>query len=293
MFGRSAIRIVTCMHDAPPRTRPVQAHVQPLRPSSSTTPRAAVLTASDVVHGYGKQTVLHGINVTINAGDTVALTGPSGSGKTTLLHLLAGIDTPWDGQIHLAARQTSGPVSSPLDRGGDITKLGTEQRSTLRRSRFGLMFQSGQLLDELTCEENVALPLIAGGMELREARAAARTLFPTLGLDGLEDRRPGEVSGGQRQRIALARALVTQPDVLFADEPTGALDSRTGAMLMDTLLAAQQNTGMALVLVTHDRDIAARCRRVLALSDGRFLDPNAATAPASAATASVTDRRRG
>lgn len=229
--------------------------------------RPTILAGRGLTHGYGKTTVLHDVDCLIAPGESVALTGPSGSGKTTLLHLLAGIHTPWRGQIHLAPRTRSAARRAP-DAGGDVAAMNDEQRSALRRSRFGLVFQSGQLLDELTAEENVALPLLAGGTRRTHAVEAARHCFPMLGLQGLERRRPGEVSGGQRQRIALARALVTRPDVVFADEPTGALDSRTGAEVMDTILASQRQTGAALVVVTHDQEIADRCDRVLRLRDG-------------------------
>lgn len=235
-----------------------------------------LLSARGLVHGYDQQPVLHGFDCDIRRGDTLALTGPSGSGKTTLLHLLAGIHTPWQGSIDLAPGNSAGRArgrgrgDNGADDSGDITSMNEERRAQLRRTRFGLVFQSGQLLDELTCDENVALPLMANGITPDAARAQARQLFPALGLEGLESRRPGEVSGGQRQRVALARAMVTNPEVLFADEPTGALDSRTGRALMDTLLDVQARNGMALVIVTHDPDVAARCERVLRLMDGRI-----------------------
>lgn len=259
-----------------------------------------ILSARGLIHGYGSETVLDGIDCDVAAGDTLALTGPSGSGKTTLLHLLAGITTPWQGRIMLAPRPSAanGPtaVRAPrrersgaavLSRGGDLTALDVEQRSALRRTRFGLVFQSGQLLDELSCVENVALPLLAGGANLATARQQATALFAPLGLDGLEERRPGEVSGGQRQRVALARALVTRPDVLFADEPTGALDARTGRALLDTLFAVRRDTGMALVIVTHDPEVASRCGRILRLRDGHITDEVRAPAAVAGAMAGV------
>lgn len=228
-----------------------------------------ILAGKSLVHGYGKLTVLHGVDCVVSPGESIVLTGPSGSGKTTLLHLLAGIHTPWQGQVNLAPAPTEAARKHP-DAGGDVAAMNDELRSALRRSRFGLVFQSGQLLDELTAEENVALPLLAGGVNRHKAVESAQEYFAMLGLDGLQARRPGEVSGGQRQRIALARALVTRPDVLFADEPTGALDSRTGAEVMDAILVSQRRTGAALVMVTHDADMAARCGRTLKLRDGRI-----------------------
>lgn len=239
----------------------------PFSLTGTTRGTAPVLTATQLVHGYGSTTVLHGVDCAVARGESLALMGPSGSGKTTLLHALAGIHVPWEGRIDLApADDASAPGG---DLAGDVAAMGSEDRSRLRRSRYGLVFQSGQLLDELTAVENVALPLLAAGQSRRRAVAAATQWFAPLGLEGLDARRPGEISGGQRQRVALARALVTQPAVIFADEPTGALDRRTGTEVMTTLLNAQRHTGAALVMVTHDMDVASRCDRVLHLADGQ------------------------
>ena len=261
---------------------------KPLYRPENSRPHPWILNAQGLVHGYGKLTVLHGVDCAVSPGESIALAGPSGSGKTTLLHLLAGIHTPWQGEIHLAAGRDDAGRKNPKP--GDVAKMNDERRSGLRRSRFGLVFQSGQLLDELTAEENVALPLLASGMNRRLAVSSAQEYFGMLGLDGLQTRRPGEVSGGQRQRIALARALVTRPDILFADEPTGALDSRTGTEVMDAILASQRQTGAALVMVTHDADIAARCGRILRLRDGRIDSDD--TAARTGALAGATGNRR-
>ncbi len=290
MTGRGWIHTVDLMQSPTPSQVIVRPPTVPVTGTDPTVPEASsrwtapIVAARGLVHGYDQQTVLEGVDCDVAAGDTLALTGPSGSGRTTLLHLLAGITTPWQGRIDLAPRRPAStlagrpahvaeatPTDPALDAGGDITSMDVETRSTLRRTRFGLVFQSGQLLDELTCVENVALPLLAANVGVRDARRAAAALFAPLGLDGLEERRPGEVSGGQRQRVALARAMVTRSDVLFADEPTGALDARTGRALLDTLFAVQRETGMALVIVTHDPEVSRRCDRVLRLSEGRIV----------------------
>ncbi|MBU2693781.1 MULTISPECIES: ABC transporter ATP-binding protein [Pimelobacter] len=224
------------------------------------TPRPpAALWARGIVRSYGDQQVLRGVDFAAASGESVALTGPSGSGKTTLLHVLSGIAVPDAGEVVLAAAG-SAPVA--------VAKAGAEERARLRRGTFGMVFQSGQLLAELTAVENVALPLLLEGRPAREAQAAAAAMFAPLGLDGLQERRPGELSGGQQQRVAIARALVPRPTVLFADEPTGALDRRTGEQVMGLLLDAQRATGVTLVVVTHDPEIAARCDRVVTLRDG-------------------------
>lgn len=290
MTAIGTIRTVDPMRSAS-LERPTESPVTDPVEASAGSAGAPLLRARGLVHGYGSQTVLDGIDCDIRTGDVLALCGPSGSGKTTLLHLLAGILTPWEGRIELAPkgrfahpggsgrRHRHRPAAAgPADRGGDVASMDEERRSALRRTRFGLVFQSGQLLDELTCAENVALPLLANGVDLDRARDQALDLFGPLGLEGLADRRPGEVSGGQRQRVALARALVSGPDVLFADEPTGALDSRTGRALMDTLLGIRRRTGIALVIVTHDPELASRCERVLRLNDGRITAAQASTA---------------
>ncbi|AKT52746.1 hypothetical protein ADJ73_10175 [Arsenicicoccus sp. oral taxon 190] len=218
------------------------------------------LVAEHLVKSYspGRQDVppaLAGVDLAVWPGSTVAIMGPSGSGKTTLLHLLAGV-----------VRPTSGTVSW---QGRDLSSLGDAARSRLRRSDFGFVFQSGQLLPELPAVENVALPLMLAGTSRREAESRAAGWFGPLGLQGLERRRPGELSGGQAQRVAIARALVGSPGVVFADEPTGALDQHTGHEVMDLLTRACAAQGAALVVVTHDAAVAGWCQRVVRLRDGR------------------------
>ena len=172
-----------------------------------------------------------------------------------MLHCLAGILVPEKGQAWFGGQR--------------LDTLSDDRRSALRRDRFGFVFQSGQLVPELTAEENVALPLLLSGMRRGPAMAAARTWFPTLGLDGLESRRSGELSGGQAQRVALARGLVAGPQVLFADEPTGSLDSMSGELVMNLLVSAVREQGTTVVLVTHDARVAAYADREVVVRDGK------------------------
>jgi putative ABC transport system ATP-binding protein len=181
--------------------------------------------------------------------------GPSGSGKSTLLHCLAGILRPDSGEIRFEGQR--------------IDTLGEEERSALRRDHFGFVFQFGQLVPELTAEENVALPLLLGGARRAQALNEAREWFKRLDLEGLEQRRSGELSGGQAQRVALARGLVSRPEVLFADEPTGSLDSLAGEHVMDLLVTASRQQGTTVVLVTHDPRVAAYADREIVVRDGK------------------------
>jgi putative ABC transport system ATP-binding protein len=213
-----------------------------------------VLRAVQLGHRYGATTVLHDVDIAVFPGETVAVTGPSGSGKSTLLHCLAGIIAPAEGQVWLGQDRIDGWSES--------------RRTALRGSRFGFVFQFGALLPELPAVENVAVPLMLAGVRRADAVARAAAWFPPLGLGGLEERRPGQLSGGQEQRVAIARALVTEPAVVFADEPTGALDSATGAKVFAALSALTVRTGAALVVSTHDPEIAGRCSRRVALRDG-------------------------
>ncbi|TDC70193.1 ABC transporter ATP-binding protein [Micromonospora sp. KC606] len=211
--------------------------------------------ARNVVLSFGETPALRGASVSVAAGEIVAIMGPSGSGKSTLLHCLAGILVPDAGEIHYDGRR--------------IDTLSEDQRSRLRRDHFGFVFQFGQLVPELTAEENVALPLLLGGVKRAAALGQARPWFERLGLAGLERRRSGELSGGQAQRVALARGLVAQPGALFADEPTGALDSLTGEQVMDLLVSSARAQGTTVVLVTHDARIAAYADRQVIVRDGR------------------------
>jgi len=212
------------------------------------------IEAVDLSLSFGSTPALRGASLGVAKGEIVAVMGPSGSGKSTLLHCLAGILVPFSGEVHFSGMR--------LDR------LSDDKRSALRRDRFGFVFQSGQLVPELTAEENVALPLLLSGMRRGPAMAAARTWFPTLGLDGLASRRSGELSGGQAQRVALARGLVAEPEALFADEPTGSLDSMSGELVMNLLVSAVREQGTTVVLVTHDARVAAYADREVIVRDG-------------------------
>ncbi|GAA3104160.1 MULTISPECIES: ABC transporter ATP-binding protein [Nonomuraea] len=216
-----------------------------------------VLVGRALTKRFGQTTALGGVDITVPAGEAVAIMGPSGSGKSTLLHCLAGIMKPDDGEVHLLGQR--------------IDKLGERRRSALRRTRFGFVFQFGQLLPELPADENVALPLMLGGVPRTQAVRQAREWFWPLGLNGMETRRPGELSGGQAQRVAIARALVTKPAVVFADEPTGALDQQTGQETMRLLVEATKHNGACLIVVTHDPNVASWCDRTVEVRDGRLL----------------------
>jgi putative ABC transport system ATP-binding protein len=214
-----------------------------------------VIEGRGLVLSFGQTPALRGASVAVAAGEILAVMGPSGSGKSTLLHCLAGILVPDDGEVRFAGRR--------------LDTLGEAQRSALRRDRFGFVFQFGQLVPELSAEENVALPLLLGGLRRREALPQAREWLGRLGLAGLETRRGGELSGGEAQRVALARGLVTRPEVLFADEPTGALDSLTGEQVMELLVGAVRAQGTTVVLVTHEPRVAAYADREVIVRDGR------------------------
>ncbi|MDF3298118.1 ABC transporter ATP-binding protein [Streptomyces tropicalis] len=221
-------------------------------------PPGSLLAAADLRKVYGPTTALDGAAFSLHPGEIVAVMGPSGSGKSTLLHCLAGIVTPDSGTVTYDGRE----LSAMTDAG----------RSALRRSEFGFVFQFGRLVPELTCVENVALPLRLNGTSRREAERAALSWMERLEVADLGRKRPGEVSGGQGQRIAVARALATRPRVLFADEPTGALDSLNGERVMELLTEAARSAGAAVVLVTHEARVAAYSDREVVVRDGRSRD---------------------
>lgn len=216
-----------------------------------------LVEARDVTLSFGQTPALRGADLSVAAGEIVAIMGPSGSGKSTLLHCLAGILVPDSGQILFDGRR--------------IDRMRETERSELRRDRFGFVFQFGQLVPELTAEENVALPLLLSGARRTAALAQARDWFGRLGLDGLERRRSGELSGGQAQRVALARAMVARPDVLFADEPTGSLDSLTGEQVMELLVTTARDQGTTVVIVTHEARVAACADREIMVRDGKAM----------------------
>ena len=224
-------------------------------------PAYGLIEARDVARSFGQTRALRGASVSVAAGEILAVMGPSGSGKSTLLHCLSGILAPDSGEIWFDGRR--------------IDAMSEARRSALRRDHFGFVFQFGQLVPELTAEENIALPLLLAGSRRAAALEQARPWFGRLGLDGLEQRRSGELSGGQAQRVALARGLVADPRVLFADEPTGSLDSVAGELVMNLLTAAVRDQGTTLVLVTHEPRVAAYADREVIVRDGKV---NALTA---------------
>ena len=210
-------------------------------------------------HGFNDQSghrlsVLESLDLRINPGDSVAIIGPSGAGKSTLLSLLAGLDIPESGEI--------------LFQGEAFSGLSEDQRAAVRRGRIGFVFQSFQLLQGLTAVENVMLPLELTGMSVAQAKQRAMKWLERVGLGARTHHRPRMLSGGEQQRVALARAFVNEPALLFADEPTGNLDRRTGESVSELLFELNQETGTTLILVTHDERLASRCQRILSLEDG-------------------------
>ena len=220
------------------------------------------IDASDVVKSFGQTPALRGASVTVARGEILAVMGPSGSGKSTLLHCLAGIFTPDDGEISFDGRR--------------LDTLCESDRTKLRRTAFGFVFQFGQLVPELTAADNVALPLLLNRVKRKSAYESAATWLDRLQLHGLGGRRTGELSGGQAQRVAIARALVMGPRVLFADEPTGSLDSLTGETVMDLMVGLARQEGTTVVIVTHEARVAACADREIVVRDGKVFDPRAA-----------------
>ena len=200
---------------------------------------------------------VRGVNLSIKSGEMVAIMGPSGCGKTTLLNVLCGIDDPSAGVVTVSGKQLYG--------------ISDDERTGLRATHMGFIFQQFNLLPVLTALENVELPLLVGKVDATKARSMARHALDSVGLGDRYDHRPAELSGGQQQRVAVARAFVHSPDVILCDEPTGNLDSRTSDEIMDLLIARNRDEGVTLVIVTHDEEIAARCHRVLHMSDGMMV----------------------
>ena len=219
---------------------------------------SAAEVRKEVSSPEGTLAILSEVSLEIGRGDSVAIVGPSGAGKSTLLALLAGLDEPTGGSIHLA--------------GHEISAMDEDGRAAVRAGHVGFVFQSFHLLPSLTALENVMLPLELAGR--RDARGAAAEALDRVGLSSRRGHYPRQLSGGEQQRVAIARAFVTAPDVLFADEPTGNLDAGTGERVMDLMFGLNEATGTTLVLVTHDRELAGRCGRVIRLDAGRIVgDP--------------------
>jgi putative ABC transport system ATP-binding protein len=214
-----------------------------------------LLLGRNLCKSFGPTAALDGAGLALWPGEVVAVMGPSGSGKSTLLHCLAGIVRPDAGTVTY--------------RGTTLSSMSDGPRSALRRTEFGFVFQFGQLVPELTCMENVALPLRLSGQRRWPAERLARDWLGRLEVDDVAHKRPGDVSGGQGQRVAVARALVTTPKVVFADEPTGALDSLNGERVMTLLVDAARQTNAAVLLVTHEPRVAAYSDREVIVRDGR------------------------
>ncbi|WP_019063158.1 ABC transporter ATP-binding protein [Streptomyces prunicolor] len=213
-----------------------------------------LLAARDLAKTHGRTRALSGASAELRAGEILAVTGTSGSGKSTLLHCLAGIVRPDEGTVTYAGER--------------LDELSEKRLSELRRTEFGVVFQFGQLIPELRAVDNVALPLLLAGASRTDARATAGEWLERFGVRGQGESRPGELSGGQSQRVALARALVTAPRIVFADEPTGALDSLASEQVMTALVGTAREAGTAVLLITHDAQVAAYADREIRLTDG-------------------------
>jgi putative ABC transport system ATP-binding protein len=236
--------------------------------------RAHLIEARGVVKSFGQTKALRGASVAVAPGEIFAIMGPSGSGKSTLLHCLAGIFTPDQGEIWFDGQR--------------LDTLGEAERTRLRRTAFGFVFQFGQLVPELTAADNVALPLLLNRTRRRVAYKTAGSWLGRLGIADKGANRTGELSGGEAQRVAVARALALAPKVIFADEPTGSLDSLTGEKVMDLLTALAREAGTTVVLVTHDARVAAYADRVVMVRDGLVSgDLGAVGAQVSAAKATA------
>lgn len=213
-----------------------------------------MLSAENLTLSYGNTVALANASATVRRGEVVALVGPSGSGKSTMLYCMAGLLRPDSGKV--------------LFDGVDLTQLDDDARSDLRRRDFGFVFQFAELVPELSLRENIMLPLELNGVGRRERHARVRELLHELGIEEQADRRPAKVSGGQAQRAAVARAIAHRPRVIFADEPTGALDSKNSLVVLDALIKLASVNDTAVVLVTHDPQVADRAHRTIHMHDG-------------------------
>lgn len=229
-------------------------------PAANAAPNSnAIIQAKQIVKTYqtgtDKLTALRGVDFSVNRGEMVAVMGPSGSGKTTLLNALSGLDDVTSGQIWLE--------------GQDLARMSDRKRTDYRARRMGFIFQVYNLLPVLNAVENVELPLLVSGIRPSEARGKAMTALETVGLADWADHRPAELSGGQRQRVTIARSLVNEPAIIWADEPTGALDSKTASEIMGLLRELNETKGLTLVIVTHDPGVGAQSDRIVYMRDGQ------------------------
>lgn len=242
----------------PQQGYPVQA---PQQMQQAPFARGAIISARNLHKSYGNNPVLRNVSLDIFPGESVAIMGPSGSGKTTLLHALSGIIKLDAGSVLF-----NGPTGQVA-----VESLSERERTSLRANSFGFVFQQGLLVPELTAEENVSLAAMIAGVSRQQARSISADLLNRLGLGQMLDRRMGEMSGGQAQRVAIARSQVNGAPVTFADEPTGALDSKTAREVMALLLTMIPQQGKTLLVVTHDPNVAAACSRVVYLQDGQIV----------------------
>lgn len=217
----------------------------------------AIMSARNITKSFGQTDVLHGVSLDVKEGEVLAVMGPSGSGKSTLLHALAAIIGIDSGEI--------------LFDGKNIAEFSDTKRSVLRRTAFGFVFQFSQLVPELSVIDNVALPLLLNGASRKKAYAEAETWLEAVGLSDKRDSSPGEISGGQAQRVAIARAMVTRPKILFADEPTGSLDSLNSEHVMELFIKTAKDHGTTVIMVTHEPSIAAYADREIVVRDGQIV----------------------
>ena len=220
-------------------------------------PVNTIISAKNIKKSYGQTSVLHGVSLDVKQGEVLAIMGPSGSGKSTLLHSLAAIIPVDSGEILFGGR--------------NIGKFSDNKRSILRRTAFGFVFQFSQLVPELTVIDNVALPLLLNGVSRNKAYAEAKKWLEAVGLTDKHESTPGEISGGQMQRVAIARAMVVQPKILFADEPTGSLDSLNYEHVMELFIKTAKDNGTTVIMVTHEPSIAAYADREIVVRDGQII----------------------
>lgn len=220
-------------------------------------PVSTIISAKNIKKSYGQTAVLHGVSLNVNQGEILAIMGPSGSGKSTLLHCLAAIIPVDNGEIIFDGR--------------NISKFSDNKRSILRRTAFGFVFQFSQLVPELAVIDNVALPLLLNGVDRDSAYQEAKKWLKEVGLSDKHESTPGQISGGQAQRVAIARAMVVQPKVLFADEPTGSLDSLNSEHVMELFIKTAKDHGTTVIMVTHEPSIAAYADREIVVRDGKIV----------------------